>query len=69
VDLPEDRKARLREIDSRLSALTSRFEENVLDATQSWTLSLPDTARLSGVPESSRAMLAQTPASGSWRAS
>jgi oligopeptidase A len=60
VDLPEDRKARLREIDSRLSALTSRFEENVLDATQSWTLSLPDTARLSGVPESSRAMLAQS---------
>jgi oligopeptidase A len=59
VDLPEDRKARLREINSRLSALTSRYEENVLDATQSWTLHLPDATRLGGVPESSRAMLAQ----------
>ena len=59
VDLPEDRKARLREINSRLSALTARYEENVLDATQSWTLHLPDATRLGGVPESSRAMLAQ----------
>ncbi|WP_043740914.1 M3 family metallopeptidase [Thioalkalivibrio nitratireducens] len=59
VDLPEDRKARLRKIDARLSALTARFEENVLDATQSWTLHLPDAGRLAGVPDSSRAMLAQ----------
>ncbi|AHE96926.1 M3 family metallopeptidase [Thioalkalivibrio paradoxus] len=59
VDLPEDRKERLREIDARLSTLTSRFEENVLDATQSWTLQLQDATRLGGVPESSRAMLAQ----------
>ncbi len=59
VDLPEADKNRLRAINSRLSALTSRFEENVLDATQSWTLHLLDVARLEGVPESSRAMLAQ----------
>ena len=59
VDLPEDRKVRLREINARLSALTARYEENVLDATQSWTLHLPDAQRLGGVPESSRAMLAQ----------
>jgi oligopeptidase A len=59
VDLPEDRKARLREINSRLSALTSRYEENVLDATQAWTLRLEDDARLAGVPASARGMLAQ----------
>jgi oligopeptidase A len=59
VDLPEERKARFREIEARLSELTSRFEENVLDATQSWTLHLPDDARLAGVPASSKAMLAQ----------
>ena len=60
VDLPADRKARLRDINARLSALTSRYEENVLDATQSWTLHLTDSSRLGGVPESSRAMLAQS---------
>jgi oligopeptidase A len=59
VDLPEDRKARLREINSRLSALTARYEENVLDATQAWTLHLTDDARLAGVPASARGMLAQ----------
>ncbi len=59
VDLPDHDKERLRAINSRLSALTSRFEENVLDATQSWTLHLPEAARLEGVPESSREMLAQ----------
>ena len=59
VDLPEERKVRLREINSRLSALTARFEENVLDATQAWTLHLHDDCRLSGVPASARAMLAQ----------
>ncbi|MFO8154203.1 M3 family metallopeptidase [Thioalkalivibrio sp.] len=59
VDLPEDRKARVREINSRLSALTARYEENVLDATQGWTLHLKDDARLAGVPPSAQGMLAQ----------
>ena len=59
VDLPPEAKARFREIESRLSELTSRYEENVLDATQSWTLHLPDNQRLGGVPASSQAMLAQ----------
>lgn len=59
VDLPEAQKTRLREINARLSALTARYEENVLDATQSWTLHLSDAKRLAGVPESAQAMLAQ----------
>ncbi len=59
VDLPEAQKTRLREINARLSALTARYEENVLDATQSWTLHLADAKRLAGVPESAQAMLAQ----------
>ena len=59
VDLPADQKARLREINSRLSALTARYEENVLDATQAWTLHLKDDARLGNVPPTARGMLAQ----------
>ena len=59
VDLPEERKARVREINSRLSALTARYEENVLDATQGWTLHLKDDTRLTGVPPSAQGMLAQ----------
>ena len=59
VDLPEDQKSRLRAINSRLSALTARYEENVLDATQAWTLHLKDDARLAGVPPTARGMLAQ----------
>ncbi|MBS0003387.1 MAG: M3 family metallopeptidase [Thioalkalivibrio sp.] len=59
VDLPEASKARVREINSRLSALTARYEENVLDATQGWTLHLKDDARLAGVPSSAQGMLAQ----------
>ncbi|WP_018175070.1 MULTISPECIES: M3 family metallopeptidase [unclassified Thioalkalivibrio] len=59
VDLPEDARARLREIDARLSALTARFEENVLDATQSWTWQTDNQDELVGIPAAEQAMLAQ----------
>lgn len=59
VDLPEDARSRLREIDARLSELTARFEENVLDATQSWTWQTDDPAALAGLPQGDQAMLAQ----------
>jgi oligopeptidase A len=59
VDLPEDRKQRYREIRQRLSTLTTKFEENVLDATQGWHKQLTDADRLSGLPESARAMAKQ----------
>ncbi|MGM0552346.1 MAG: M3 family metallopeptidase [Pseudomonadota bacterium] len=59
VDLPDTERERLREIDARLSLLTARFEENVLDATQTWTWQTDQPAALSGLPESDLAMLAQ----------
>ena len=59
VDLPEDKKARYSEISQRLSELTSKFSENVLDATQSWSKHITDEAELAGLPDSARSLLAQ----------
>ena len=55
-------KNRFREIQQELSSLTSRFEENVLDATNGWELLITDAADLEGLPESARAAALQTAA-------
>ena len=60
IDLDEDKKARYKEIKQRLSQLTTKYEENVLDATQAWNIHIEDKKRLSGLPESARAMAKQT---------
>lgn len=52
VDLPEDKKHRYAEIQQRLAELTNRFESNLIDATDSWFIHLPDAKRLAGLPES-----------------
>ncbi len=61
-DLPEDKKARFKEIQQRLSQLTTKFEENVLDATQAWTKLITDEQQLAGLPDSARALAKQTAA-------
>ncbi len=55
VDLPADKKARYAEIQQRLAELSNRFESQLIDATDSWHLHLPDTSRLAGLPESALA--------------
>ncbi|MBH8581615.1 oligopeptidase A [Bisbaumannia pacifica] len=52
VDLPPAQKQRYGEIQSRLSELSNRFSNQVLDATQAWHKSLPDADALSGLPDS-----------------
>ncbi|HKK06850.1 MAG TPA: oligopeptidase A [Gammaproteobacteria bacterium] len=59
VDLPAGQKVRFKTIQQELSRLTSKFEENLLDATNAWTQHVTDEARLSGLPESARAMARQ----------
>jgi oligopeptidase A len=51
ADLPPEKKKRLEEIVARLSELTQKYSENVLDSTNKWELILDDTSRLVGVPE------------------
>ena len=50
AELPEDKKARLLEIQERLSELSSRFSDNLLDATNDFELRVEDKDELSGLP-------------------
>ena len=59
VDLADDKKARYGEIRQRLSALTSKFGENVLDATNAWSKLITDKDELAGLPDSALGLLAQ----------
>jgi len=50
AELPPDKKARLKAVDEELASLSSRYEDNVLDATNAWELLIDDAATLAGVP-------------------
>lgn len=50
IHLPKEKKARLAELDQELSALTTRFANNLLDATNAWTLHITDVDQLKGLP-------------------
>ena len=49
VALPEAQKAQYMENAKRLSELTTRFENNLLDATQAWKKHVTDEAELAGL--------------------
>jgi oligopeptidase A len=51
AELPDDRKARYLELQERQSELSSRFSDNLLDATNDYTMAIGDKAELSGLPE------------------
>jgi oligopeptidase A len=50
AELAEDQKARFLEIQEELSKVCSRFSDNILDATNDFSLLLEDEAELSGIP-------------------
>ena len=50
VGLPEEDKRRFREIRQALAKAATRFEQNLQDATDAWSLHLEDEARVSGLP-------------------
>ncbi|KDE41380.1 Oligopeptidase A [Nitrincola lacisaponensis] len=51
IALPAEQQQRYAEIQQRLSALTSKFSENVLDATQGWYYHTETVEDLKGLPE------------------
>ncbi len=60
AELNETDKARMRAISAEASALCQKFSENLLDCTNDFALYLPkDTEELTGVPEETKALLAQ----------
>ncbi|GAB3013677.1 oligopeptidase A [Bowmanella dokdonensis] len=59
VALPEEKKKRFAQIQSRLSDLSSRFSNNLMDATLGWTKHITNESLLSGLPESALEAAAQ----------
>ncbi|RZI41384.1 M3 family peptidase [Herbaspirillum sp. HC18] len=51
AELPEDKKARFAEIQEQQAALSTKFSENVLDATNDYGLFIEDETELAGLPE------------------
>lgn len=50
IELDEAKRQRYADIKARLSQLTARFEEHVLDATNAWLLHVEELSRLEGLP-------------------
>jgi len=51
AELPPPQKARFLEIQEEMARLASRFQDNVLDATNAFALHVTDEKELSGIPE------------------
>lgn len=56
AQLPAADKEKLKEIDRELSVITTKFSQNVLDATNAFELVVEDEKRLSGLPGSAKSM-------------
>lgn len=52
VNLPEDEKKRLEEINLKLSELSNQFSQNLLDATNAYELIINDVKDVEGMPQS-----------------
>jgi oligopeptidase A len=59
VSLPADRKQRFGEVMERLATVQSKFDENVLDATNAWSRHVSDAAELDGLPDTTLARARQ----------
>ncbi len=60
VDLPEEKKQRFKAISQELSQLTSKYEENLLDATNAWSKLITEEQALAGLPQSALDLARQT---------
>ncbi len=58
IDLEPEAQKEYAEIQNRLAQLTSKFEQNLMDATMSWKKLLDKPEALSGLPETELSMLA-----------
>ncbi len=60
IDLELEKQLRYKQISQDLSRLSSKYEENVLDATNDWFKLITDQSLLSGLPESALMLAKQT---------
>jgi len=54
AELPEDKKERFAQIQEQQAALSTRFSENVLDATNDYALFVENEAELTGLPDDAK---------------
>ncbi|MFT6437638.1 MAG: oligopeptidase A, partial [Candidatus Azotimanducaceae bacterium] len=59
-NLSKEKQKQFSEISQRLSELSSKFRDNVLDATMAWSRQFDDAIELSGLPESALQLAKQT---------
>ena len=59
VNLSESEKAKLLDLKSSLSTLSTRFSNNVLDSTQGWQKIITNVENLSGVPKNALSLMSQ----------
>lgn len=59
IDLSDEKQARYKQIKEQLSKLSTKFSENVLDATNAWKKHITDENLLAGLPESVLALAKQ----------
>ena len=59
VGLPEKGRSRFNEIATELAELGTSFSNHVLDATNTFSITITDPAEMSGIPESLKALTAQ----------
>ena len=62
VALPAEEKARFKQLSQELSQLTSKFEHNLLDATNAWSKLISDADELAGLPQSALDLARQSAA-------
>ena len=60
INLSSGKQQRFKEISQRLSQLSSQFSDNILDATNDWTLLIDSKEALQGLPKSALAAAAQS---------
>ncbi len=60
VTLSKDKKKEFSKLSEELSQLTTKFDENVLDATQGWHYLVSDEKQLAGLPDHAKKMAQQT---------
>uniref|UniRef100_H3ALL0 oligopeptidase A n=1 Tax=Latimeria chalumnae TaxID=7897 RepID=H3ALL0_LATCH len=69
VELQGGKKQRFNQIQLQLANLTTKFKENVLDATKAFSITLMDRLSVEGIPETARRLLANNAVAGTDRSS
>ena len=62
VDLPEDKKSRVKQLNEDLTRLNSQFQNNLLDSTESWFEHIADSSELEGLPTGTVSVAKETAA-------